>query len=145
MPFEPFQADEHKQENDLLPVDKYNLAVTKTEMKPTKSGGEMLNLQMTVQDGKFQGRVVFTSLNMVAPPGATENQIKATKIAKATLGDICRACGKAAIASPDDLLAIPFVGEVTVEAGNNGYADRNKVKKYLPRTASTPVSAAAPW
>lgn len=157
MPFEPFTAGEHKRESgfDLLPVDKYNLAITKTEMKPTSSGGEMLNLESTVQDGKFAGRVIFSTLFMVAPPNATEGQQKAVRIAKWTLDTILTACGIAALTeSYDDLLALPFVGQVEVESGkpkdkNNPdgekYADRNVIKKFFPRTASAPVSEAAPW
>lgn len=158
MNFEPFVAEEHKQEAtsfEMLPIDLYEFAITKTEMKTGDNGRQSLELQNTVQSGPYQGRIVFTSLYMVAPANPTEGQQKAVKIAKGTLSSILSACGLVALTtSYDQLLGIPFMGEVAVELGKpnpkepgSNYPDRNKIKKYLPKgNAPAPVAApAGPW
>lgn len=159
MNFEPFVAEEHKQEAtgfELLPVGQYEFAITRTEMKPTSKGGQALNLQCTVQSGGYQSRIVFVSLNLVAPPNPTEGQLKSAKFAKGALSSIVTAVGLAALTtSYDQLIGIPFMGTVGVDLGKpkdeknpqgERYPDRNKITSYKPKGTAAPVAVAqGPW
>lgn len=135
------------QGNDLLPVGPYKLAVTKTSVKDAKSNpnNKVYTLEMDVQDGPHMGRKVFTTLNLV-----NDNE-QTTKIAQRELKQLVEACGLAALkADLDELLGIPFMGDVIVEVSKNAdYQDRNRVKKYYScGGAAAPAASAAeagPW
>lgn len=136
---ETFNAEEHKQESQLLPIAPYKLAATKAEVKNSDDGLKRgIKLEYDVQEGQYQGRKVFEYINLKHPTEMAE------KIGKATLGDLCRAIGRATISSENDLIGIPFMANVVVVEGKNGYQDSNKVKKYIPVGAPVANSAATP-
>lgn len=49
----------------VLPNGNYDVAITKAEIKDTKSGGKMINLCFKVFAGEYTNRTVFASLNIV--------------------------------------------------------------------------------
>lgn len=134
------------QGNDLLPVAPYKLAITKTSVKDAKSdpNNKVYTLEMDVQDGPFMGRKVFTTLNLVNTNKQT------TDIAQRELKQIVEACGLPVLKGDlDELLGIPFMGDVVVELSKDPqYQDRNKVKKYYScggAMAPAASAAAGPW
>ena len=80
-----------------LPAGDYVVMVTESELKPTsKKDGNMLVLKLEVQEGQYQGRTLFTRLNIDNP------NPKTVEIAFKELGSICRAIGLAKTPSDSD-------------------------------------------
>lgn len=131
--------------NDLLPNAPYKLAITKTSVKDASSGNgnKVYGLEMDVQDGPFMGRKIFTNLSLV------NTSEKAVEIAQRELKQIIEACGLPALKGDlDELLGIPFMGDVVVDVSKDPqYQDKNKVKKYYSCGGSTTTAAPAtgPW
>lgn len=86
-----------------IPTGIYDVMITKSEQKPTKSGtGSYIELEMTVQGGEFSGRKVFDRLNTNNP-----NETAVT-IAYATLSAICHVTGRLQIQETSQLHGVPF-------------------------------------
>lgn len=116
--------------NSVLPAGTYKLAITKTSAAPSKKNPDntVYTLEMDVQDGQYQGRKLFTRLNLVHDNQTTKD------IAQRELKGIVEACGLPALkADLDELLGIPFMGDVVIEVSKDPqYDDSNRVKKYYP-------------
>lgn len=111
-----------------LPEGTYPVIITDSEMKPTKDGkGSYLQLNMKVQGGDLDGRVVIERLNLM---NANET---AVEIANKTLGDICRVVfgGEAMIQDSQELHGRPFRIYVTIQPGREGYGPSNNIKGYF--------------
>lgn len=144
-----FNPAEVKASDNTLPMGPYKLAITKTDVKPSKQDPNNLvyTLEMDVQDGPCQGRKIFTTLSLV-----NSNQ-QAVDIANRELKAIVEACGLPALkADLDELIGIPFMGDVVTDVSKNPqYQDKSKVKKYYPCGASAtpqviaPSPSAGPW
>lgn len=139
-----------------LPAGDYTVMVTESELKETsKKDGNMLVLKLEVQDGQYQGRTLFTRLNIDNP------NAKTVEIAFKELGSICRAIGLAKTPADSELLHNKrMIAVVEVEAARDydkvdpetGVSTRvtgkpqNRIKKYLPlggaSSAQAPKAAA---
>lgn len=138
---------------DAVPAGWYNMQITNSEMKPTKSNdGAFLQLEHTILDAPYAGRKVFNNLNLQnANPTAQE-------IAYATLSAICHAVGVIQVADSSVLHGKPMLVKVKVEAATAQNEARNAVTGYkaAENAAATPAwtgqpantvpeAAAAPW
>jgi len=75
-------------EFEPVPAGKYLVAITGSEMKPTKSGkGSYLELTFQVIEGEYKGRLLWSRLNLDNANPLT------VQIARAELSAICRAVG----------------------------------------------------
>ena len=112
---------------DIADPGEYTLQIIKSEMKPTKAAtGEYLLLTMEIlDDGPFKGMTIRELLNLVNP-----NE-KAVQIARSTLAKICKALEIKSFEDTAELHGVPFKGIVKIQEGNDGYADQNKVQKYM--------------
>ncbi len=135
--------------NDFTPVppNDYVMMVVESEMKPTNDKtGQMLVLEIDIQEGQYQGRKIFRRLNII------NKSSKAEEIAIKELGSLCRAIGLPK--TPDDSEELHhkrFIGSVSIEEGRDydktdpdtGVVtkvkgkDQNGIKKYLPLSAGT--------
>ena len=123
---------------DPLPPGKYLSAVTESEMRATKSGGEMLTCVETIQEGNYKGRKIWTNFNVV---NASE---KAQQIGRGQLSALSQACGLPGI--PDESEALHGIAhwiKVGTEA-SPGYADKNVVKAWYPIESPHVAGAALP-
>ncbi len=78
-PSQPFEA---------VPSDKYLVEITKSELKPTKTGnGSYLEFEFTIMDGAYRGRKVWDRLCLNHPTQKTVD------IARSHLSAICHAVG----------------------------------------------------
>jgi len=108
-----------------IPVGKYPMVISGSEIKVTQKGDNMASLTLDVIDGEHKGRKVWANLNLWnSNPAAVE-------MAKKELASICKAIG---IQSPDDtekLHNIPMLVSIGIKA------DRNEIRSYEPMPGYT--------
>jgi hypothetical protein len=128
------------QEFGLMPSIWYLGHIKKSEIKKTKAGtGLRLNMQVVVEgseaDGfkedacEQKGRIVFIGLNIENPSA------QAVEISQRELASIASACGVGELEDSDELHDISFGFKLGVEKGNDGYEDKNVIKKYVTEKA----------
>ena len=139
-----FTADENVErmkEFGLMPSIWYLGHIKKSEIKKTKAGtGLRLNMQVVVEsseadkykddDCEHKGRIVFIGLNIENP------STQAVEIAQRELASICDACGIDELEDSDELHDITFGFKLGIEKGNDGYEDKNVIKKYATEEAT---------
>ena len=120
---------------EALPAGDYQVIITESEMKPTKSGtGRYLQLKLQVINGKFQNRTLFDRLNLDNPNDT------AVQIAKATLSSICRAVNVLTPQDSSELHNKPLTAKVSVRKDDNGNP-QNEIKGYTSRAPYTQTAA----
>ena len=147
-------AIQPQQSFDALPPGRYEAIISESEMKDTKSGtGQYLQLTFDVVGGQYEGRKLWSRLNLVNP-NAT-----AVQIAERELSAICHCVG---ILVPQDseelhdaLLVIDVIQELNPMSGQQtnrikGYSQVSapavKAKPAAPAGFSTgKVAPATPW
>ncbi|MBC3540639.1 DUF669 domain-containing protein [Rufibacter sediminis] len=120
-----------------LPAGKYTMMIVNSEMKETSTGGEMLVLEMDVQDGEYKGRKIFERLNL------KNANTTAVDIAFRALGELCRAIGKAKVSDSVELHNKRFIADVAVTPPKGEYGPGNRIKKYISMTEATAAKPAA--
>ena len=121
--FDATQVDP-QQSFDPIPAGKYTAAITKSEIKPTKKGGQRLALELTVMEGEFKGRKLFDGLNI-----QNENPV-AQEIAYKVLSSICHACCIMQVEDSSQLHGIAMEVKVNVEPAQGQYEAKNGIKGY---------------
>ena len=147
-------AVEPQQSFDALPPGRYEAIISASEMKDTKAGtGQYLQLTFDVVGGQYEGRKLWSRLNLVNP-NAT-----AVQIAERELSAICHCVG---ILVPEEseelhdaLLVIDVIQELNPMSGQQtnrikGYSQVSapavKAKPAAPAGFSTgKVAPATPW
>ena len=135
---------------DLLPAGDYVAVINSSEMKTNKAGtGRFLQLEFDVIEGEFNGRKLWTNLNLENP-----NQ-DAVKIARADLSAICRAVNVMVLRDSVELHNIPLVITVAQKKDKNTGDMRNVINKYSAKQGFAPSAhpaykqpstpAKAPW
>lgn len=131
---------------EVLPAGEYEVVITASEMKPTKTGtGKYLELELQVLSGEYQNRKVWDRLNLINP------NAQAQQIARGTLSAICRAVNVPTPNDSGELHNKPLVAVVKVEKRADNGALSNSVAGYKPRATYTPPPApqasagASPW
>lgn len=94
--FDSSQVPE-RQEFESLPPGNYSAMIVDSQLTDTSKGGQMIVLEIEIQDDEFSGRKVFERLNIV------NSNDKAVDIAYRTLGEIVRAVGKTTIKDTTEL------------------------------------------
>lgn len=118
-------------EFELIPAGEYLVQIMASEWKTTKSGGQMLVLEMEIVDGPFAGRKVWERLNLENP------NPKAVEIAEETLRDICLAQGRIGCDDSEELHFQTILTFIKVEPPKGEYGPSNKPTKYrAPKTAA---------
>lgn len=138
-----FNANDHEPAAapEILPPGDYTVQIVKSDMKDTKTGGQMLVLEMEVMDGSFARRRVWDRLNLV-----NSNQT-AVDIANRTLSAICHAIGRLSVSDREELHMMPIVAKVVVRPAQGQYGPANEVKGYSSAGGARPAAqrvAAAP-
>jgi hypothetical protein len=125
------------QSRELLLPGKYVVQIVASEFKETKTGGQMLVLEMDILEGEHQGRKIWDRLNL-------ENaNPKAVEIAEETLRDICLAQGKIGCDDSEELHFIPMTATVKVSPPKGEYSASNSIGYYkaIEQAAARPVAA----
>lgn len=118
-----------------VPEGWYNVAVTESEVKPTKDGsGAYLQLKCSIIDGPHANKPIFIRLNI-----QNTNQ-QAVDIAYGELSAICHATGVYQVADSSQLHGIPFQVKVTVRKSPE-HGESNDVKAYKDAAGNEPGKA----
>lgn len=116
-----------------VPEGWYNVAITESEIKPTKDGeGAYLQLKTSIIDGPHTGKPIFVRLNI-----QNKNQ-QAVDIAYGELSAICHVTGVYNVADSSQLHGIPFQVRVTVRPAKDGHDASNDVKGYKDAAGNEP-------
>lgn len=116
---------------DPLPVGKYEVIVTNSDVKRTRDGGgSYIWLELTVCDGgQYNGRKIFTNITLTnSGPKAAQ----AIEIGQKQLSGLCHAAGKLKIDDTSELHDIPIIADLKIKKDTTGrYSDSNEVKAFL--------------
>lgn len=134
--FDPSAVPES--EYGVLPAGDYVGCIVSSEVKHTKAGnGRYINFSIEIIDGKFSGRRVFDIVNLWnANP-------KAVEIAQRTLASICQAAGIVSPTDTSELHNIP-IGIKLAVSPDDGWGEKNKIKKYYAVGGTVAEAPAAP-
>lgn len=128
-----------------IPAGKYIAAITKSEMKETKSGGgKYLELTFTVLDGEHRNRLVWARLCLEHPNQET------VRIARGQLSAICRAVGVLQPRDSVDLHNIPLQIAVSCKKRKDTGELGNEIKGFAAKSSAAGVpqqatSSTPPW
>ena len=127
-------------EFEAIPAGKYQAVIVASDMKTNKAGnGEYLLLEFEIIEGEYQGRKLWTRLNLF------NQNADAVRIARADLSAICRAINVMQIVHSADLHNLPLT--ITVKCKKTSDGDIvNEVKGYAPKASASggAVTPAAP-
>lgn len=144
---QPFNANEVPEREEFTPVPpgSYTAMIVASESKATSAGGEMIVLELDIQEGEHAGRKLFERLNI------KNSNPKAVDIAFRTLAEIVKAVGKTTIKDTEELHNKRVAIEVRVEPAKPYVKDgvtmegkpQNSIKKFLPLSGavSTPKAS----
>ena len=118
-----------------LPAGDYTCAITSSEFKTSKSGGQYLALTYQVLDGPKKGRMIWHNLNL----GSSNPQ--AVEISQRDLSAICRAVGKMTIQDSAELHDIPHVLTLGYVPAKGEWPEKNNIKKWAPTGGTSPATA----
>ena len=127
---------------DPLPNGEYLVVATASDMKPTKSGGQYLELELEILDGNFKGRKLWDRINLV------NSNPKTVEIAQRQLSSLCYATGVMTVTDSSQLHNLPVVATVKYREPQNGYDASNEIRGYKKAnsqaTPQAPQQQAAP-
>lgn len=124
--------------SNTVPDGEYTLAVVNSEVKESKAGGEYLNLEIEIVDGKFAGRKIFEILCL------WHEKEDVQKMARGKLSKLCRAIGKPTVEDTDELIGLPFRGKLKTKEDPQ-YGDKNVLAAIIEKpVAAKPAAAPAP-
>jgi hypothetical protein len=123
-----------------LPAGEYEMMITRSTTKATKSGnGSYLELEMQVISGEYSGRRHWERLNLDNP------NHQAVKIAQESLAKLCMALGLDEVEDSEELHDMPFLAEVGIDKKDD---TRNVIWGYkgadVPPVSAKPTKPAAP-
>ncbi len=138
---------------DAIPAGKYQVVITDSEMKTTKTGnGQYLQLEFEIIEGEYKNRKVWSRLNLENP------NTDAVRMARADLSAICRAVNVLQPRDSVELHNLPLT--ITVRCRKNqddeivnevrGYAPREQISGMIAAALATPPAqtgsnSAPPW
>ena len=143
-----------QQSFDALPPGRYEAIISASEMKDTKAEtGQYLQLTFDVVGGQYEGRKLWSRLNLVNP-NAT-----AVQIAERELSAICHCVGILVPADSEELHDALLVIDVIQELNPMSGQQTNRIKGYSQVSAPAPkakpaapagfatgkVATATPW
>ena len=130
--FDASQVDP-SQPIEAIPSDKYNVEITKSELKPTKNGnGSYLELEFTILEGEYRGRKVWDRLCLNHPTPKT------VEIARANLSAICHAVGVLKPRDSTELHHVPLTINVKLKKDDSTGTIFNEVRGYSKRESIIP-------
>ena len=145
------EVTERTSSYEPLPAGDYEMMITKSASKPTKSGnGSYLELEMQVISGTHSGRRHWERLNLDNPNHQT------VKIAQEQLARLCMAIGVDDVEDSEQLHDQVFIAEVGIDKKDPSknviwnYKAADDVPSFKPAAkpaapAAAPAKTARPW
>ena len=124
---------------DPLPNGEYLVVAIASDMKPTKSGGQYLELELEILEGNFRSRKLWDRINLV------NSNPKTVEIAQRQLSGLCHATGVMNVTDSSQLHNIPVIATIKYKEPQNGYEASNEVRGYKKANdQSTPQAPQQP-
>ena len=115
-----------------LPSGEYLVVAVASDMKPTKAGGQYLELELEVLDGNFKGRKLWDRINLV------NSNPKTVEIAQRQLSSLCHATGVMNVTDSSQLHNIPVIATIKYKEPQGGYDASNEVRGYQKANGTAP-------
>ncbi len=133
MDYAPGNASEtESREYTLATPGKYKCEIVDSSEEISAAGNRYLKLKLSICDGgQHNGTWIWDNLNLYHPKENVQS------LARQILGTISKCCG---VLDPKDTSQLhykPFFALLDIEPGQNGYNDKNVVKKYMPLDPET--------
>lgn len=126
---------EPSQNMTAIPAGKYQAVISQSIMKPTRSGnGQYLELTFEIISGEYNGRKLWTRLNLDNPSQ------KAVDIARQELSAICHAVNVMSLHDTEQLHNLPMTITVKRMKKESSDEDANEVKGYAPAVSAVPAA-----
>lgn len=123
--------------SEAVPAGWYNVALEKSEKKPTKAGdGAYINCVFGILDGQYKGNKIFHMFNM------WNNNPKAVEIAYAQFSALCHAVGHLMVGDSEELHGRPLKLRVTLKPAEGEYAAKNEIAAYKNINEVVPANVA---
>ena len=120
-----------------LPPGWYPAYVRETEELTSAAGNQYLKVEFECTGADHSGRRVWENINWKHSTPST------AQTGQRIFSDLARACGLASCKDSEELHGLHLDILVKVEAGTNGYSDKNKTSAFRTAAAPAPVQAAA--
>jgi hypothetical protein len=145
-------TEEPRNDFDAIPAGDYIAMVVESDYKATKDGqGKYLEIVLEIVEGEYKGRRLWDRLNLY------NANAMAVKIARQTLGELCRAVNVMVPTDSQQFHNIPLVVSVKCKKRDDTGELSNEIKKYQSKSeaakkqsaTSAPAATAAgsppPW
>lgn len=110
-------------ENKPIPSGEYHLSVVAAELRQSKTGNPYISVQYRIEDGQECANRRIFEIYMLG------GNVTSVEIAKKGLSILTAAAGVSGdLQSPSQLIGAHVWGGVSIEAGRDGYDDKNRVK-----------------
>ena len=109
-------------ENKPIPNGEYHLSVVAAELRQSKTGNPYISVQYRIEDGQECANRRIFEIYILGGNATSVN------IAKKSLSELTKAAGHDQLADPSQLIGAHLWGEVTIEAGRDGYDDKNRIR-----------------
>lgn len=123
---------------DLIPEGTYPAVALSSEVRDTKSGGEMVVYKMQITEGECANRILWARFNV------KNSSVKAQEIGLGQLSSFCRAAGVDEMTDTDDLVGKPVAVRVKIRPARDGYDAQNEIASFASLGAPAPRAPAAP-
>ena len=128
-----------------VPAGSYTLVVRRSSVEQTRkydsvaNVGHRLSVGFTIEGGSYDGRWIWVNYNVTnASPAAQAAGLR-------QVSSLAKACGhNQAVTDSIVLHDKRFTAKVAIEAGTNGYEDKNTILDYSQVKTNQPV-VTAPW
>jgi len=140
--FDPAAVERKPSSFDPLPGGDYPFTISKIEAKKTKDQQSIQAVvELTVDDGDFKGRKVWTRLTMKTIR-TDEKGVQMAQIGERQISELLDACGVAG-KSLSPCIGCQIIGKVKIRPAANGYDASNDVAAFKPRAGAAVVRPSA--
>mgnify|MGYP003148813600 FL=1 len=140
-------SDNNDQDTKFAPVPagSYTLVVRRSSVEQTRKYdsvaniGHRLSVGFTIEGGAYDGRWIWVNYNV------TNSNPAAQAAGLRQVANLSKACGHNQTVSDSSVLHDKrFTAQVAIEAGTNGYEDKNTIVSYKQVSSNGPV-VTTPW
>lgn len=118
-----------------IPAGTYTVNIDDSEIKPTKSGGQMAVFRLRVVEGQHAGRTIFARINISNPSQEAE------RIGQSQLSALCHAAGVLQLADTAQLHNRVVRARVKIRKDGSGqYGESNEVNGFEATGGPSPAA-----
>ena len=120
-----------------IPADQYDVVVTNTELRPTRTGGQQMVVELTVTSGDYANRKLWYRINTAC------SNPEAVRIGMDQLQRMSLSLGVRSFNATEELHGRECIASVIV-THDPKYGDGNDIKSFRPKTQQVQQAVAQP-